>query len=128
MIIIPGSMSLLNCEIFQRGRLSRVGDREIILLIAHLIQPSGSIPGLGWVRKQTANKTFVRFVTRNHAKNFKEVWKNAKLFQFGPRYPNERLHIASQRMAITLYPFLVDYFLVYGTSGFHIEGNWDSSR
>ena len=30
-------MSLLNCEIYQRGRLSRVADTELILLIAHLI-------------------------------------------------------------------------------------------
>ena len=29
-------MSLLNCEIYQRGRVSRVADTELVLLIAHL--------------------------------------------------------------------------------------------
>ena len=33
----PGSISLLNSEIYQRGRVSRVVDTELILLIAHLI-------------------------------------------------------------------------------------------
>ena len=44
--ITPGSMSLLNCEIYQRGRLSRVADTELTLLIAYLIQPPGPIPGV----------------------------------------------------------------------------------
>ena len=35
--ITPGSMSLLNCEIYQRGRVSTVADTELILMIAHLI-------------------------------------------------------------------------------------------
>ena len=43
--ITPGSMSMLNCEIYQRGRVSR---------IAHLIQPPGSIPGVGWVSRNHA--------------------------------------------------------------------------
>ena len=45
--ITPGSMSLLNCEIYQRGRVSRVTDTELILVIAHLIKPPGSITGVG---------------------------------------------------------------------------------
>ena len=32
----PVSMSLLNCEIYQRGRVSRVADTELLLLIVHL--------------------------------------------------------------------------------------------
>ena len=36
----PGSMSLLNCEIYQRGRVPRVADTEFIILIAR----DGSIP------------------------------------------------------------------------------------
>ena len=43
----PGSMSLLNCEIYQRGGVSRIADTELLLLIAHLIQSPGSIPGVG---------------------------------------------------------------------------------
>ena len=35
--ITPGSMSLLNCEIYQRGRVSTVADTELILTITHLI-------------------------------------------------------------------------------------------
>jgi len=35
--IPPGSMSLLYCEIYQRGRVSRVADTELVLLIAQLI-------------------------------------------------------------------------------------------
>ena len=47
-------MSLLNCEIYQRGRVSRVADTELLLLIAHLTRPPGSIPGVGGVwRNQT---------------------------------------------------------------------------
>ena len=42
-----GSMSLLNWEIYQRGRMSRVADMELLLLIVHLIRPPGSIPGVG---------------------------------------------------------------------------------
>ena len=30
-------MSLLNCEIYQRGQVSRVADTELILLIAHVL-------------------------------------------------------------------------------------------
>ena len=44
-------MNLLNCEIYQRERVYRVADIELILLIAHLIQPLGSIPGVGTVRR-----------------------------------------------------------------------------
>ena len=42
----PESISLLNCEIYQRGRVSRVADTELArpILIAHLIRPPGSIP------------------------------------------------------------------------------------
>ena len=36
-----GSMSLLNCEIYQRRRVSRIADTELILLIANLIRPPG---------------------------------------------------------------------------------------
>ena len=49
-------MSLLNCEIYQRGTVSRVADTKIILLIAHLIRPSGSIPGVGRVKPNQTNK------------------------------------------------------------------------
>ena len=34
--ITPGSISLLNFEIYERGRVSRVADTEFILVIAHL--------------------------------------------------------------------------------------------
>ena len=34
-----------------RSPVSRVADMEFILLIAHLIRPPGSIPGVGWVRR-----------------------------------------------------------------------------
>ena len=40
-------MLLLNYENHQRGRVSRLADTELILLIAHLIRPPGSIPGVG---------------------------------------------------------------------------------
>ena len=43
-------MSLLNCEIYQRGRVSRIADTELILLITHLIRPPGSNPGVERVR------------------------------------------------------------------------------
>ena len=43
----PGNMSLLNCEIFQRRQVSRIADTGLILLIAHLIRPPCSIPGVG---------------------------------------------------------------------------------
>ena len=43
---IPGSMSLLNCNIYQRDQVSRIADTELILLTAHLIQPPGSIAGV----------------------------------------------------------------------------------
>ena len=46
-VITLGSMSLLNCEFYQRGRVSRVADTELIQLIAYLIRPPGSIPGVG---------------------------------------------------------------------------------
>ena len=39
--ITPGSMSLLKCEIHQRGRVSRVGDTELILLIVYLNPTTG---------------------------------------------------------------------------------------
>ena len=42
-----GSTSLSN---YQHGQLSKVADRELIQLIAHLIQPPGSIPGVGRVK------------------------------------------------------------------------------
>ena len=48
---IPGSMRLLNCEIYQRGRVSRVTDTELVLLMAHLIRPPGSIHDVGRVRR-----------------------------------------------------------------------------
>ena len=35
--ITPGSMSLSNCVIYQRGRVSTIADTELILMIAHLI-------------------------------------------------------------------------------------------
>ena len=35
--ITPGCMSLLNCEIYQRGRVSTIVETELILMIAHLI-------------------------------------------------------------------------------------------
>ena len=40
------SVGLLNC-IYQRGRVSRITDTELLLLIAHLILAPGSIPGVG---------------------------------------------------------------------------------
>ena len=45
--ITPGSMTLLNCEIYKHGRVSTVADTELILLIVHLIRPLGSIPSVG---------------------------------------------------------------------------------
>ena len=48
-------MSLLNCDIYQRGRVSRVAYTELVLLIAHLIRPPGSIPGVGWVKRYQIN-------------------------------------------------------------------------
>ena len=45
--ITPESKSLLNCEVYQRGRVSRVADTEFMLLIVHLIRPPGSITGGG---------------------------------------------------------------------------------
>ena len=45
--VTAGSMNLLNCEIHQSGRVSKVTDTELILLIAHLIPPEGLIPGVG---------------------------------------------------------------------------------
>ena len=38
-------MNLLICEIYQRGRVSRVADTELILLIAYIIRPPGTFPG-----------------------------------------------------------------------------------
>jgi len=49
--ITPGSMNLLNCENYQRGRVFELADTELVLLIAHLIRPPGSIPDVGWVRR-----------------------------------------------------------------------------
>ena len=56
-------MSLLNCEIYQRGRVSvyRVTDTELILLIAHLIRPPGSIPGVGLVSRNQTKTNYVVF-------------------------------------------------------------------
>ena len=34
--ITPGCMSLINCEIYQRGWVSKVSDTELLLVIAHL--------------------------------------------------------------------------------------------
>ena len=48
--ITPGSMSLLNCEIYKRGRVSTVADTKLLLLITHLIRPPGSIPGVGAIK------------------------------------------------------------------------------
>ena len=42
-----GLLSELNCEIYQRGRVCRVADTELVLPITHLIRPTGSIPGVG---------------------------------------------------------------------------------
>ena len=36
MNISPDSMSLINCEIYQRERVSSVADTELVLAIAHL--------------------------------------------------------------------------------------------
>ena len=46
---------MLNCEIHQRAQVSTVADMELILLIIHLIWPPGSIPGVGWVRRNQTN-------------------------------------------------------------------------
>ena len=51
-----GSMSLLKCEIYQRGWVSRVADTKLILFVAYLIRPSGLIPGVGWVRRNQTKK------------------------------------------------------------------------
>ena len=40
-------MNLLNSGIYQRERLTMIADTELILLIAHLIWPPNSIPGVG---------------------------------------------------------------------------------
>ena len=54
-------MSLLNCEIYQH-EVSRVADTELIQLIAHLIRPPGSIPGVGCVRRnQTKQEPYTYF-------------------------------------------------------------------
>ena len=49
-------MSLLNCETYQQGRVTSIADTEPILLIAHLIQPPGSIPGVGRVGRHQRDK------------------------------------------------------------------------
>ena len=55
-------MSLLNWEIYQSGQLSRVVDTELIILIAHLILAPGSIPGVGWVRRNQTNNKLVLII------------------------------------------------------------------
>jgi len=54
-------MSLLNCEIHQRGRVSWVVDTELVLYWSHnsfdhQVQFLASIPGVGWVRPNQTNK------------------------------------------------------------------------
>ena len=46
-IITAGNMSLLNCDIYQRGRVSRVADTKLVHFITYLIRPPGSILGVG---------------------------------------------------------------------------------
>ena len=60
--ITPGSMSLLNLEIYHRRRVFRVAGTELILLIAHLIQQPGSIPDVGWVRRNQINKIHLYYL------------------------------------------------------------------
>ena len=67
---------LLNCRKYESVKLwdssawgvSRVADMELVLLIAHLIRPPGSIPGVGWVRRNQTN--------RSHAFNSTHVVSN----------------------------------------------------
>ena len=42
---------LLNCEIYQRGVVSRIADTELLLWSHISIRPPSSIPGVGWVRR-----------------------------------------------------------------------------
>ena len=58
-----GSISLLNCEIYQRGRVSRVDDTELTLMITQLIRPAGSIPSVEWVGHNQTNKQRAQFRT-----------------------------------------------------------------
>ena len=68
--ITLGSMSLLNCEIYQRVRVSRVADTDLLLLISHLIRSPGSIPGLRWVRRNQTNKTNKNIYYITHMKHY----------------------------------------------------------
>ena len=43
----PGCMSLIVRTIYLRERIFMVADTELIQLIPYLIQPPGSIPGVG---------------------------------------------------------------------------------
>ena len=43
------------------GRVSRLADTELMPLIAHFIRPPGSIPGVGWVRRNQSNKQWSNF-------------------------------------------------------------------
>ena len=35
---------MLNCDIYQGERVPRVADTELVILIAHIIRPTGLIP------------------------------------------------------------------------------------
>ena len=57
------TLSILNCEIHRvpkvvRGRVTKVADTELKLLIAHTIRPPSSIPGVGFKQKKNDDKSF----------------------------------------------------------------------
>ena len=54
-IITPENIVLLNCEIYQRGRVPRPADTELVLLISRIIRLPGSILGVIWVRRKQTN-------------------------------------------------------------------------
>ena len=68
-------MSLLNCKICQRGRVSRVTDTELVLLISHLIQPPALISGVGWVRCNQRNKIPKKNQENYFLQYIDRIWK-----------------------------------------------------
>ena len=85
-------MSLLNCEIYQRGRVSRVADTELILPIAHLILAPGSIAGVGRVRRNQISKQVIMShsaTTGRVADNIRHrIIRLQTYFLYSPHYTN----------------------------------------
>ena len=71
--LTPGCMSLFNCEIYQRERVSRVADAELLLLMAHLILRPGSITGVRWVTRNKVPKKLNKVLLKTllHTENQK---------------------------------------------------------